>query len=350
MIDSETPRTEDYSALWLAIDELVSALAYNLKEHERGKPLTAQEVIEQADTLIRKARSLAMPQVTDMSVHDLLAGYWQYAARRQQCAPTGFASLNKALGGGLESSRLVVLLGAPGAGKTALANQIADHVADSARPVLYVTSEDSPFALLAKTLARIGNVNYTAVLKAWASEQSKIAAALALQAERASSDHLRYVDATQGLSLDQIRRLASAHFRGAAGQGVLVVDYLQRFARAQRDLLATGRDLREVVTLLTEQLRALACELDCCVIALASQSRAGYNGGGGNALASAKESGDIEYTADVIMALTEDSARKPGASWLKPRSLALLKNRQGDTSTIALDWQGDKQQFTEAQG
>ena len=254
MIDSDTP-TADYSAQWFAIDELVGTLAYNLKEHERGKLLTAQEVLEQADTLLRKARALAMPQATDISVHDLLAGYWQQAARRQQCATTGFPTLNQALGGGLESSRLVALLGAPGAGKTAFANQVADHVADSGRPVLYATSEDSPFTLLAKTLARIGGINYTAVLKAWSSEQGKITAALAMQAGRESSNYLRYVDATQGLSLDQIRRLASAHFRGAtAGQGVLVVDYLQRFARAQRDLLATGRDLREVVTLLTEQL------------------------------------------------------------------------------------------------
>ena len=35
-------------------------------------------------------------------------------------------------------------------------------------------------------------------------------------------------------------------------------------------------DLREVVTLVTERLRTLACELDCGVIAVASQNRMGY--------------------------------------------------------------------------
>ncbi len=352
MNSSDTNTHQDYtsSEQWELLNLLQNTLAFNMKEHERNKPLTVEEVVTQAEDLLRQARRAGTPQVTAVSIQSLIADYWQQIAARKSCATTGFSSLNNALGGGLESKRLAVVLGAPGVGKTAFANQIADHVANSGRPVLYVTSEDIPFTLLAKTLARIGDVNYTAVLKGWETERAKINAALAIQRERKSSETLHYVDATQGLPLERMRELAQSHFArySESGQGVLVVDYLQRFARAQRASQSLTLDLREMVTLLTEQLRALACDLDCCVVALASQKRAsGY--GAGDSLASAKESGDIEYTADILMAITEDTSRKPGASFIKSRVLRLDKNRQGDTTTINLDWQGDRQRFTEAE-
>lgn len=331
-------------------DDLQAMVANAFRKHKRGDLLTIQQVLQEVAPFLSKLRQSAGTQVAEYALRDLLEGYWQQVAARKDCAPTGMRELNTALGGGLEAQRLVVLLGAPGAGKTALANQIADHVANAGRPVLYVTSEDSPFTLLAKTLSRVGDVNYTAVLKGWRDERSRIDAAITIQAERKSNDTLRYVDASQGLSLDTMKDLAQAHFirYDSAGQGVLVVDYLQRFARAQRDLLALGRDLREVVTVLTENLRSIACELDCCVLALASQNRAsGYGAGAnGSALASAKESGDIEYTADVIMALMEDKDRKVNPPF-KPRMLRLDKNRQGDTASISLDWRGDRQRFME---
>src|SRR5207248_1103746 len=118
------------------------------------------------------------PSIVDIAMPDLLADYWIRVERRKLCAPTGFKSLNDALGGGLESQRLVVLLGAPNSGKTTLVHQMADHIADSGRPVLYVTSEDSPHDLMCKTLARVGQVNYTAVKKGWPSEHIKIREAL----------------------------------------------------------------------------------------------------------------------------------------------------------------------------
>jgi replicative DNA helicase len=350
--DSTTPGHASADG-WQVVDDLQAVLKNALRQHEQGGSLTVQEVLTQADALLGKARKGEARQVADVSLRELMQDYWQQVAARKLCAPTGLRGLNDALGGGLESESLVVLLGAPGAGKTAMANQIADHVANGGRPVLYVTSEDRPFSLLAKTLARIGDVNYKAVLKGWESERAKIDAAMATQLERQSSDTLRYVDANQGLRLDEVKTLAQAHFEryAKAGPGLLVIDYLQRFARAQRLLLGLTLDLRELVTMLTEQLRTLACDLDCCVVALGSQKRAsGY--GTSDALSSAKESGDIEYTADVLMALGEDKDRKTHASYasfLKPRLLRIDKNRQGETTTLQLDWQGDRQRFTDVE-
>ena len=109
--------------------------------------------------------------------------------------------------------------------------------------------------------------------------------------------------------------------------------------------------MRELVGYLTEWLRGLARELDCSILLLSSQNRAsGYGqNNGGNALASAKESGDIEYTADVVLAIANDD-RAPVAPHLKARVLTIEKNRQGPKPEfgIRMDWRGDRQMWTEA--
>jgi len=313
--------------------------------------------------VLRRALETAAQQVEGQVLEQFTAGelnrdYWTQVKKRRDAAPTGFSKLDDALGGGLEAQRLKVILGAPGSGKTTFTNQLVTNIADSGRPVFYVTSEDSPFTLLAKTLSRIGDVNYTAVLKGWENAAEKINAALRIHAEKLSTERLRYLDASNGVGLDSIKKVAVSHFemyREDGGQGVLVIDYLQRMARAQRG--NTLMELRQRVTQLTEELRVVAKELDCCVIALASQNRAsGYGASNGSALSSAKESGDIEYTADVIMSLAEDkrdakNGRQQkmvgGSSVVRPWLLCIDKNRLGQNDLkIELDWRADRQQFT----
>jgi replicative DNA helicase len=282
---------------------------------------------------------------------ELAAQYWQQVTMRKQAAKTGLSGLDEALGGGFQPGRLMVLLGAPGSGKTTLANQIAEEIANNGRPVVYVTSEDPPAVLLAKTLARLGSLNYGGVLGGYASMCENINQALEMISQRQSASRLLYIHDTGQFTLEQIQERARQHFARYpesehGGPGLLVVDYLQRFARGL--MLRTWRgvvpDLRNAVSMLTDRLRAIAIELDCTVLALGSQSRSSGYGNGDGALMSAKESGDIEYTADVMMVLGK--AEKPNGSGHAPVQLQMAKNRQGDTSTLTLDWFGQRQQFT----
>lgn len=368
---STSENTPENESAWQSAAKIVDdltrqrdRLAKSVRKHEAGQgdnldPLRELQAVHDG---IRKAMALpdlvrvapADSALADPLVRDLIAGYWQQVAIRKNTAATGFTGLNNILSGGFEPGRLVCVLGAPNTGKTTFVHQVADHIASAGRPVLYVTSEDVPSALFAKTLARIGGIPYTAVLKGWDSFKPQIDQALAEQLDRQSTDRLRYLDATNGVTLDVIQNKAEAHFKQyeAAGPGVIVVDYLQRLARAIKTMGGMSQDLREVVTMVAERLRALACEMGCTVVAITAQNRANYaRGAGANAMASAKESGDIEYTCDVLMALAEDSESKralpPGMTAI---TLYVDKNRQGQRGrSVAFDFWPERQQFTEVE-
>lgn len=320
----------------------------------RGRELVSSSIdaLSQVD---RMARGPVVPEMVTLGALADPDAFWARISEQRDAIHTGLGALDRMLGGGLQAKRLVVLLGGPGAGKTALSNQIAEHAADSGRPVVYLSLEEPASVMLAKTAARIGGLDYGAVLAGRETLRGAINGTLRDMQRRKSASRLLYVeDALDGRPIqpEQLRDLVGEHFAKFSrdGRGLLVVDYLQRWARALAATPGEKREIRVIVSTLSERLRQLARELDCAVITLSSQNRAsGYGrdgGSNGNVLASAKESGDIEYSSDVLMGLDKDENRKARGD-LEPRTLTLAKNRQGPGGKIALDWNGKRQQFTE---
>jgi replicative DNA helicase len=90
-------------------------------------------------------------------------------------------------------------------------------------------------------------------------------------------------------------------------------------------------------------LRELALGLHSPVLALASQNRAAGNYGNGKgtaALDSLKESGDLEYAADIVLFLTEAQEHRA----LPPARAVVVtvaKNRHGETGQIGLIFRPD---------
>lgn len=315
-----------------------------------------------------RQRAQATPPCT---LNSLVKDYWSLIQRQGEPMSTGLPCLDDALGGGFLPQRLNVVVGPPSSGKTTLAHQIAYHVINNGRPVVYLSLEESPQALIAKTLSREFDLDYGKVLRGDRALEPQITQALDALSQRQATTSLRYLfngtDRTTRIPnmLEYLSVVAKEHFSQYEQPGLIVVDYLQQLARGYRAQHPKDRrDLRECVGWMTDSLRQMARSRNCTVLVLSSQRRA--NGYGQerarsiakeSALSSAKESGDIEYDCDALFALKPaEEKREAGQPPLpklpkewQPYELEVAKNRMGRKDiTLPLAWRGDRQMMRDA--
>lgn len=223
---------------------------------------------------------------------------------------TGLSDLDHLMGG-LQQSDLVIIAARPAMGKTALATNIAFHVARTFRPEVLAGGTTAP--------ADGGRVGFFSL------EMSSEQLATRILAEQAgiSSSFIRrgeihenqfsrlvdvsnlmsaiplYVDDTGGISIAQLVSKAR-RLKRQKGIDLIVVDYLQLLSAPNR----RGDGRVQEVTEITTGLKALAKELDVPVIALSQLSRQVEAREDKHPLLSdLRESGSIEQDADVVLFL-----------------------------------------------
>ena len=283
--------------------------------------------------------------------------------------PTGLPGLD-ALTAGIPRSGLYLLSGAPGIGKTSLALQMASRVATKI-PVAYLTFENNPTSLVEKLLCSRLGVDVGDLRRGLASEET-IEEIEAETKRLAALRHLRVLgpgdypnatgEAEDGWTIGRLEKTIDNWLDAYGDKGALnppsgfddnygrpeclvVVDYLQHWAKRNPDYTDL-RTARQQVERMSAELTALGPEgRRVAVLAIASQNRkSGYgrnsrssSGAPQASLTSLKESGDLEYMADVVMILTHglDYVGGDGARQL---SLQLLKNRYGSTGEMELNF------------
>jgi replicative DNA helicase len=129
--------------------------------------------------------------------------------------------------------------------------------------------------------------------------------------------------------------------------GLIIIDYLQLMSSPNAN--KGGFDNRvQVVSEMSRGLKVMAKELNIPVICLSQLSRAVEGRADKRpVLADLRESGSIEQDADSVLALYRDDyynkdTEEPGVT-----EVIVLKNRQGETGTIKLQWLGQYQLFSD---
>jgi replicative DNA helicase len=297
--------------------------------------LRVQAALRSADAGRLQWASTLLPQVlADAEARRLQR---ETTGRAVLGVPTGLAHLDHLLGGFTEG--LYLLAGAPGMGKTTLALQLA-AAATVDVPVVVVTFEHASANLTLKLLCARPGINPRDVQRGYADLGKLRAAADAWQPV---AQRLAVVEGSSQLTVAQVRAQARRAMRQHQSERCLVViDYLQLWAKVAEDLRGNF-SVRERVDMLGGLLRELALGLHSPVLALASQNRSAGNYGNGKgtaALDSLKESGDLEYAADVVLFLTEAQERlaTPPARAIE---LTVAKNRHGDTGKVGLIFRPD---------
>jgi replicative DNA helicase len=252
---------------------------------------------------------------------------------------TGLEDLDRLMGG-LQASDLVILAGRPGMGKTALATNIAFHVARNWRGevqpdgsmktvnggiVGFFSLEMSSEQLATRIIAEQSGVPSSDIRRGKINENqfSEIVAA-AREMQRVPL----YVDQTGGLAIAQLAARAR-RLKRQRGLDLVVVDYIQLLQGSSR----RGADNRvQEVTEITNQLKALAKELAVPILALSQLSRQVENREDKRPqLADLRESGSIEQDADVVMFVFREEY--------------YLKNKEPKPGTMEYEqWQAEMEQ------
>jgi len=286
---------------------------------------------------------------------------------------TGLIDLDQKLGG-LHPSDLLILAGRPSMGKTALATNIAYHVArnyawepqaDGSRKtvnggvVAFFSLEMSAEQLAMRILADASGVSSDRLRKGEI-DQGEFGrvrdAALEIQ------ESPLFIDATGGLSISKLAARAR-RLKRSSGLDLIVVDYLQ--------LLTTGGDgggrandnRVQEVSQITMGLKALAKELSLPIIALSQLSRqVEQREDKRPQLSDLRESGSIEQDADAVMFVYRESYYKGRAEPREgtPEHLAwqeemdqirhvaeviIGKQRHGPIGTVKLSFHEDTTKF-----
>ena len=103
------------------------------------------------------------------------------SGKSQAYVATGFQNLDEILGGGLLAGGMYILAGRPGMGKTTLAINIADKVAQNRNEVLFVSLEMDVEQVQAKRYARVAGIPGNKLLMGHLNEQEQDRLAQAME-------------------------------------------------------------------------------------------------------------------------------------------------------------------------
>jgi replicative DNA helicase len=250
---------------------------------------------------------------------------------------TGFIDFDE-MTGGLHGSELVILAARPSMGKTALALNIAEHIAideqGPRKPVLVISLEMSALELGDRLLCSRARVNGHRLRNGQISgdDSRKL-----VQTAAGVSQAPLFIDDSPSRNVTEIAATAR-RLKRQEDLGLAVIDYLQLIEPDN------PRDPRqEQVARISRRLKGLARELNIPVLCLAQLNRqVEASRDNKPQLSHLRESGAIEQDADVVAFIhreefyqtnDEDRERVKGQA-----DLLIRKQRNGPTGDIKLTW------------
>lgn len=251
---------------------------------------------------------------------------------------TGIEDLDEKTSG-LHKTDLIILAGRPGMGKSALAINIAEHVAIvEKKPVCVFSLEMPAIQIMNRMLASQGRVNQ-ARIKTGKLEDSDWPKLMLAMKKITGANIL--INDTAGISPQEMRSKARKAEKKHGELGLIVVDYLQLM---QIPGYTQGR-VNEISEI-SRSLKAMAKEMNCPVIALSQLNRGVENRENKRPKNSdLRESGAIEQDADIIAFVYRDEVYSPDSQEKGIGEIIIGKHRNGELGTIRTSFAGQYSRF-----
>ena len=286
------------------------------------------------------------------NVADILDTHIQIVETRSQTdgfvtgLSTGFVGLDK-ITTGLHEGNLIILAARPAMGKTALALNIAKHVATMERkPAVIFSFEMGAEELIERMVASEGMIpGYHLKTGNLSTDEWK----RLVHAQSNLYDVPIFVDDTAGIRISEIRSKARKLSQEMGGLGIIIIDYLQLITGSK------GENRQQIVSEISRELKILAKDLRVPVIALSQLSRlVEQRQDKRPILSDLRESGSIEQDADIVAFLYRDAYyQKEQADSQEANNvteLILEKNRHGSLGTVKLYFHKEYTKFSSVEG
>jgi len=247
---------------------------------------------------------------------------------------TGFIEFDR-MTSGMHPSEMIVIAARPSMGKTALAMNIAEHVAINEKlPVGVFSLEMSSQQLVQRLLCSRARVNLQKVRDGFLGERDfpSLTAAASKLAEAKI-----FIDDTASLSILELRAKAR-RLKAQQDVQLIIIDYLQLLRSTTR----RAQDNRQLeISEISAGLKGLAKELKIPVIVVAQLNRQPEQRSGGKPrLSDLRESGSIEQDADLVGLLVRPEMYEEDEEARQEKSgeaeLIIAKQRNGPVGEIPL--------------
>ena len=242
---------------------------------------------------------------------------------------TGITDLDKMICG-LHKQELTIIGARPGVGKTTLALQIAEHIAERGTETAIISLEMSDTQVIQKLISRRARIN-SYKMRMGTLETKELEQIGVVSAEIAELPiHL----ITKARTIQHIENIARK-LKNKNNLGLMVIDYIQLIKNKGK-----FNSREQEVADITRTLKLLSLELNIPIVGLCQLNR--------NAarqeptLADLRESGAIEQDADNILFLYQEAE---STETVVDITLKLAKQRAGETGKIDLKFNKANSEF-----
>jgi len=249
---------------------------------------------------------------------------------------TGFRDLDRRLAG-LQPANLVVIAARPSMGKTALALNIAENVAERGGTVAVFTLEMSREEVVQRLLSSMAGVDSHRL------RTGQLTPDLWNRVVRETSRLYQmpiYVDDSPDLTVTSIRAKCRRLAR-KQGLALVVVDYLQLMQGP-----GSSETRQQEIADISRSLKNLARELRIPIIAVSQLNRAlEQRENKRPRLGDLRESGAIEQDADIVMFIYRDEYYNPGSDQPGLAEVNIAKHRSGAVGTVMMNFAAEFTRF-----
>lgn len=323
----------------LTLKRQLSDLGRSLNDYNKS----GKELVEYAEREIfaisEKGISGDFVHIKDIILDVYLDIEKRYQEDKLEGVTTGYPGLDRVTDG-FKKKNLIYLAGRPSMGKTALALNIAEKNVLEGNSVAIFSLEMGKEELVKRLLTGISMITFEEIRSKKLDEkhwERMIRSATGLLNKRL------FIDDTPSLTVGEMTSMCRKVKR-EKGLDMVIIDYLQLINPNIRK-----NNRREEIDIISKSLKAMAKELDLPVIVISSLSRAvEQRGSKVPILSDLRESGQIEYDADLVIFVHREEYYDPREENRGQAEIIIAKQRNGRLGIVKLKWLGEYTRFVDA--